>query len=520
MGRGVYAAVRLADEKGCVMKKCYLTAITLGLASMLLSAHLALAKGPWGKVEISGEGLSGVVEITDSQLLDELSLGIFQDLQLGSIPPPEVVGGGYKMLRGWDNEQGVFTAFDLVHYYLDPAGGAGYLYYDGLVNGSSEFDRHWYRVTRQGEAAIQGFFADHDVPVDIADQVPARILSGHTDAVSVLEWSPDGTLLASSAGNWDSTDFSARLWSADGETSNTLTGYQHIGPVQAMAWSPDSKILATGSADQTIRLWDSDGHWLKTFEADMGIIFALDWSPDGSRLASASLKATNQNFIQIWDADGTLLHTLPTDYSGGKFLNVAWSPDGQYLVGGAIDYQEWRADGTRVFTHENCEHCTPAWGLAWSPDSQFWAIGNESGIVWVYNVDGTLISKLQNAGNVDTIAWSPDGKLLAGGNSIWAWEGKTFEQVGGISAGRIWKLAWSPDSAMLAIAASNSDNIRLSDSSGKRLAILSGHPGNVEQLAWSPDGTQLASGAVDKTIRLWDMSGEPPPLVYSTWIGF
>ena len=173
-----------------------------------------------------------------------------------------------------------------------------------------------------------------------------------------------------------------------------------------------------------------------------------------------------------------------------------------------------------MFTHESCEHCTPAWGLAWSPDSQFWAIGNESGIVWVYNVDGTLISKLRNAGNVDTIAWSPDGTLLAGGNSIWAWEGKTFEQVGGISAGRIWKLAWSPDGSMLATAASNSDNIRLSDSSGKRLAILSGHPGNVEQLAWSPDGTQLASGAVDKTIRLWDMSGEPPPLVYSTWIGF
>jgi WD40 repeat protein len=481
--------------------------ILSGLAALLLSANLALAKGPWGKVEISGEGLSGVVEITDPQLLNDLSIGIFQDLALGSIDTPEVVGGGYKMLRGWDNEQGVFTPFDLVHYYADPRGGPGYLYYDGLVNGGSEFDHHWYRVTPEGEKAIQQFFAAHDIKTRKADQVRARVLSGHTDAVTILKWSPDGSLLASSAGDWDSTDHDVRLWSADGSHYETLIG--HSAPIQAMAWSPDGKTLATGSADQTIQLWDNAGKWLQTIEVDEGTIFGLDWSRDGSLLASASLAGTSQNLIQIWDADGTLLHSLATDYSGGKFLNVEWSPDGQYLVGGAIDYKEWRADGTLVFSHESCEHCTPAWGLAWSPDSQFWAIGNESGNVWVYNVDGTEVAQLHNDGNVDTIAWSPDGSLLAGGNSIWAWDVAAFKQQGGISSGRIWNLAWSPDNAEIATVATNSDEVRLWDTSGKRLAILSGHPGNVQQLAWSPDGTQLASGGADQTIRLWDMNPAP-----------
>ena len=491
--------------------------ILSGLAAIVLSANLALAKGPWGKVEISGEGLTGVVEITDPQLLENLSIGIFQDLALGSIPPPEVVGGGYKMLRGWDNEQDVFTPFDLVHYYPDPAGGPGYLYYDGMVNGGSEFDRNWYRVTKQGESAIQQFFAEHDVQIVTANQVPARVLSGHSDAVTILKWSPDGSRLASSAGNWDSTDFDARLWSADGTAISTLSGYRHTAPVQSMAWSPDGTTLATGSADETIRLWDNAGQWLKTIEVNEGTIFALDWSPDGSLLASASLGGTRRNLFQIWTADGTLLHSLSTDYSGGKFLNVSWSPDGQYLVGGAIDYKEWHADGTLVFTHESCEHCTPAWGFAWSPDSRFWAIGNESGNVWVYNVDGTEVARLHNDGNVDAMAWSPDGTMLAGGNSIWAWDGTTFKQQGGISSGRIWSLAWSPDNSKIATAATNSDEVRLWDTSGKRLAILSGHPGNVEQLAWSPSGAQLASGAADGTIRLWDMSGEPPPIVYGSW---
>lgn len=490
--------------------------ILSGLAAVLLSANLALAKGPWGKVVISGHGLPGVVEITDPQVLEGFSLPNFQDLSLGAIPTPEVVGGGYEMLRGWDNDQGVFTPFDRVHYYADPSGGPGYLYYDGLVNGGSEFDHNWYRVTPEGESAIQQFFAAHDIKTINADQVPARVLIGHTDAVTLLKWSPDGKILASSAGNWDSKDFYVRLWSADGAHYETLIG--HTAPVQSMAWSPDGKTLATGSADQTINLWDSAGKWLNTIAVNEGSIFGLDWSPDGKLLASASSAATYQNIIQIWGADGTLLQSLPTDYSGGKFLNVAWSPDGQYLVGGAVDYKEWRADGTLVFSHEGCEHCTPAWGLAWSRDSQRWAIGNESGIIWVYNVDGTQVAQLQNAGNVDVLAWSPNRKLLAGGNAIWTWDGTTFKQSGGMEAGwGVWSLSWSPDGTQIATAATAQNTVHVWDATGKTIRILKGHPGNVEQVAWSPDGLQLASGADDDTIRLWDMSGKPLPVVYGPW---
>jgi len=107
------------------MTKTRFTILLLGLTVLLLSANIVAAKGPWGKVTISGEGLGGVVEITDPAMLEDLALGAFEDLVLGSIETPQVVGGGYSLLRGGLGQNGQFIAFDNVHYYLDPAGVRG-----------------------------------------------------------------------------------------------------------------------------------------------------------------------------------------------------------------------------------------------------------------------------------------------------------------------------------------------------------------------------------------------------------
>ncbi|MBZ0289729.1 MAG: hypothetical protein K8I30_19050, partial [Anaerolineae bacterium] len=329
------------------------------LAAVLLSANLALAKGGWGKIEISGDGLSGVVEITDPVLLEGFSLGAFQDLALGSIDPPLVIGSGYQMRRGWDSGPVIFVPFDEVHYYPDPSGGAGYLYYDGLVNGSSEFDGNWYRVTPTGEAVMQQFLAAQDVQPDLTD-VPARVLSGHTEAVTLLVWSPDGSRLASSAGWWDSNDYGVRLWSPDGKLVKTL--YGHSDPVQAINWSPDSTRLATGSNDGVIRLWDADGERIDTIEASKGIVLDLSWSPDGETLVSISMDETGLDTIQQWAIDGTLLDTTTSD-TGSTFLKVVWLTDDDYMLAGGLGYHEPNAEGKQVFTPRKCQSCTPYWGF-------------------------------------------------------------------------------------------------------------------------------------------------------------
>ncbi len=461
------------------------------------------AKGPASKITITGPELLEPIEITDANVLAPLSFGVLENSFKHVLAVPDSLGEGYELTRYFSDERGNYTPFDHVHYYPNPSGADGYVYYDGIINGSSEYDGDWFRINHNSELVLMGILSQYKV-AESPDVVPSIELKGHTDALTTLVWSPDSQLLVSSAGWFDSNDKAARLWSVDGSLVAVLD--QQTAPLISLSWSPDGKTLATGSWDGSVQLWNADGTPLRMFQTeDRGIPFGLSWSPDGKTLAVGSLIATYDNRVELRSVDGTLLKTLHTQYSGGKFLNVGWSPDGKYLVGGAIDYSEWLADGTSVFTHDSCEHCTPAWGFAWSHDSQMWAIGNESGKVWVYDLEGNLIGDLQNEGNVDVMAWSPDGTMLAGGNSLWKSTGTSFEHRITFASGRIASLTWSPDSTMIASSAYR-PYISVSDIEGHVLTRFEGHNNSVQVLAWSPDGITLASGSVDHTVRLWDMS--------------
>ena len=153
-------------------------------------------------------------------------------------------------------------------------------------------------------ALTLNFAAAHSISLQTPSvpHIPFVTLEGHTSAVNQLAWSPDGSLLASSAGWFDSTDNTVRLWQADGQALATLTG--HTQPVSALAWSPDSKILATGSHDQTIKLWQADGTLIQTIDSQKGIVFALAWSPDGAILASGSIVSFNENIGAVVGLNG------------------------------------------------------------------------------------------------------------------------------------------------------------------------------------------------------------------------
>jgi len=154
-----------------------------------------------------------------------------------------------------------------------------------------------------------------------------KTLTGHSDRVRSVVYSPDGRYLASG-----SNDNTIKIWEvATGKELRTLTG--HSGWVSSVVYSPDGRYLASEIGDDTIKIWEvATGKELRTLTGHSSWVLSVVYSPDGRYLASGSWDET----IKIWEvATGKELRTL-TGHSSWV-LSVVYSPDGRYLASGSRD---------------------------------------------------------------------------------------------------------------------------------------------------------------------------------------
>ncbi|KAH6988601.1 hypothetical protein EDB80DRAFT_172177 [Ilyonectria destructans] len=286
----------------------------------------------------------------------------------------------------------------------------------------------------------------------------------------------------------------------------TLEG--HGGPVWSVALSADGQRLASGSFDNTVKVWDvATGACVQTLEGHNGPVQSVAFSADGQHLASGS----NDNTIKVWDAAiGACVQTL--EGHDGPAQSVAFSTDGQHLASGSFDntVKVWdAATGACVQTLEG--HGVPVWSVAFSTDGQRLASGSDDNTVKVWDVaTGACVQTPEGHDRpVWSVAFSADGQRLASGsfdNTVKVWDAATGAYMQTLEGhnGPVQSVAFSADGQRLA-SGSNDNTIKVWDAAtGACVQTLEGHDRPAQLVALSADGQHLASGSDGNTIKVWD----------------
>jgi serine/threonine protein kinase/sugar lactone lactonase YvrE len=293
--------------------------------------------------------------------------------------------------------------------------------------------------------------------------------------IEQVAYSPDGKTLGT-ANNRDEMRFSkyrfyGGLWQVgSGKLQNYLLG--HTQWINSAAFSPDGRLFATASDDNSVRLWQlPEGSLGRVIEAEMGGIAAVDFSPNNLLLAAGS----SGGEVGLWQlSDGHLLRTLQGHED--SITDVEFSPDGNLLASASDDQtiRLWQvSDGSLERTLRG--HTAPVRALAFSPEGSLLASASSDYTIRLWQVaDGSPVQSLPGHSEpVQDVSFSPDGSLLA--------------SASGDGTLRLWRVM-----------------------DGEPLNILTEHAESINSLAFSADGHLLVSAATDGVLRFWGLSEAIP----------
>jgi len=343
---------------------------------------------------------------------------------------------------------------------------------------------------------------------DVESGALLHTFRGHSESVLSLAFSPDGRSLASG-----SADRTVRVWKLDDidePVSTTIDG--HTDRVGAVAFSPDGRVLASASQDRTIRLWNAATFEpLAVYVGHDAEIVGLAFSHDGGILASSDANAT----IRLWDASGLGDPRVLRGHSLYVYP-VALSPDGNRIASGSWDgtVRLWdAASGARIIAIPNPqrERTVVTW-LAFSPDGST-IVATENSVqipreYWLREIrtdTGNCRIAARGSDPWTQLAFEPHGRFIAATGaargSLSILSARDLTEVRRLQGSEA--CAYSPSGSVLATA-DGTDVLVYDTSTFKLLARLDGNEQTIHAVAFDTDGSRLASAGFDHTVRVWD----------------
>ncbi|EGJ34372.1 WD-40 repeat-containing protein [Moorena producens 3L] len=328
-------------------------------------------------------------------------------------------------------------------------------------------------------------------------------LEGYESWVNSVSFSPDGQFIATG-----SADDTVKLWHRDGKLLRTLVG--HSSYVNSVSFSPDGQLLATGSADGTVKLWNlNTGKEIGTLLGHTGTVKSLSFSRYGKTLTTGSADGT----VKLWNLEtGQEIRTLLGQKA--DITSLSFILDGELIVSASRDstVSLWDRQGNPIGQPFQAQEAGVT-SISISPDGQTLVTANMDGAVILWNLQGQEKRTLQSSGaTISSVSFSPDGQTIATGSfdgtvKLWSREGQELQILPGHNRG-ITTISFSPDGNILATA-SRDLTVRLwsVEDYDLKTQTLFGHKAVVDSVSFSPDGRTIATASFDGTVKVWERDG-------------